>query len=164
MSGASTKTYKTACSSPAVSPCQTPSARQSRAMPSPSPLRPHENTARSQPVFRDVRREGSDGLGIARLPDVVVDVQELDTPDTEQPRAVRVPCPVRERVVFSMDGDPLPAALSRREPEHRPKTHIRDGMQPHGSMREPPVQVHRRRDDGHLSERQGDEQNDPNLM
>jgi len=45
----------------------------------------------------------------------------LDPPEAEQLWAVGITFAVGERVVFAMDGDPLLPALSRRQPEHRPK-------------------------------------------
>jgi hypothetical protein len=66
--------------------------------------------------------------------------------------------------MFTMDGDPLPAVLPCRKPKLRPKTHIRDRVEPQGAMGEPPVQVDGRRDGSELGERQGNERNDPNVM
>jgi hypothetical protein len=74
----------------------------------------------------------------------------LDAPDTEQARAVGITVPVRERVMLAMDGHPLLAALSGGEPEHRPKYDVGEGVHYQRPMREGPMEVNRRRDDGDL--------------
>jgi hypothetical protein len=70
---------------------------------------------------------------------------------------------VRERVMFSMDGNPLLAALSGREPEHRPKHDVRDGVHYERPMCEGPMQVDRRRKNGDLGHLHRDKGRDPDL-
>jgi hypothetical protein len=77
---------------------------------------------------------------------------------------MRVARSIRECVVLPMDRDPLPPALSRRDPEHRPKAHVHGGMQPDGAVCETPVEIDRRGDDSDLGKGQSDEWGDPDIM
>ena len=70
---------------------------------------------------------------------------------------------VGECVVFAMDGDPLLAALSRRQPEHRPKEQGRGRVHGQRPMRERAVQVDGRRDDRDLGQRNGDDRDAPDV-
>jgi hypothetical protein len=72
---------------------------------------------------------------------------------------MRVARTVREGVVLAVYGDPLLATLTRGQPEQHPKEHVRDRMDHERPMREPSMQVDRRRDDSELRERDGDERN-----
>ena len=71
--------------------------------------------------------------------------------------------PVGEGVMLPLDGDPLLAALTRRQSEHRPKEHIRDRVHGQRPMRTGPVQVDGRRDDGELGQRKGNKGGDPDV-
>ena len=77
---------------------------------------------------------------------------------------MRVARPIRERVVLAMNGDPLPPALSRRDPEHRAEARVQGGMQPDRAVGEAPVEIDRRGDDGDLGKRQSNEGGDPDIM
>jgi len=76
---------------------------------------------------------------------------------------VGITFPVGEGVMLSMDGDPLLTTLSRRQPQHRAKKHIRDRVHGQRSMRQGPVQVDGRREYGELGQRNGDEGGDPDV-
>jgi hypothetical protein len=77
---------------------------------------------------------------------------------------MRVARSIRERVVLPMDCNPLPPALSRREPEHRPEAYVHGGMHPDRAVCEAPVEIDRRGDDGDLGKGQSDERGDPDIM
>ena len=64
-----------------------------------------------EPVGPKIRREGLQRFRVARLAHVVRDVEELDAPEAEQARAVRVALAIGEGVVLAMDGHPLLPAL-----------------------------------------------------
>jgi hypothetical protein len=57
---------------------------------------------------------------------------------------------IRVGVMFAMNGHPLLAAQSGREPEHRPKHHIRKRVHRQRPMGQGPVQVDRGRDNRDL--------------
>jgi hypothetical protein len=77
---------------------------------------------------------------------------------------MRVARPIRERVVLAMDGDPLPPALSRRDPEHRSEAHVQGGMHQDRAVCEAPVEIDRRGDDGDLGQRQSNEGGKPDIV
>src|SRR5213076_905677 len=81
-----------------------------------------------EPVFSYVGREFSHGLRVARLARVVIGVQELHTPEAEEPGAVRIALAVRERVVLAMHRNPLLSALPGRDPEDEAERDVGDRM------------------------------------
>jgi hypothetical protein len=66
--------------------------------------------------------------------------------------------------MLSMDRDPLLAALSRRQPEHGPKQHIRDRVDDQRAVREGAVQVDGRGDDRDLGQRDRDQGSHPEVQ
>ena len=69
---------------------------------------------------------------------------------------MRVTLAVRERMVLTMDRDPLLARLSRRQPEDRPEKDVGGGVNLERSMRQASMQIDRRRKDGDFGQRDGD--------
>ena len=147
----------------AARPVQSPKRLHSTAVPSPTPIQPWENTARSS------QSSGMSGANVAkvdgfpRLAGVVVDVEDLHAPEAEQPRAVRVALSIGEGVVLAVDRHPLPAALPRGEPQEHPEQEIGGGMEGERSMGETAVQIDRRRDDRGLGEGERDEEYETGL-
>ena len=76
---------------------------------------------------------------------------------------MRVALPVRERVMLPVDGDPLLAALSRRQPEHGAKDDIRNRVHDERPVRESPVQVDGGGDDRDLGQRDRDNGSRPDV-
>ena len=113
-----------------------------------------------EPIVLDVRRELPERLGVPGFPGVVVGVEDLEPPEAEQARAVRVALLVRERMVLSVNRHPLSTVLPGGQPEDRTEDDVRDGVDRERPVRERPVQVHRRREDGGLREPDGDQQRD----
>jgi len=129
-------------------PAQSPMSRQSRL----SPI---------EPVRSEIRSERLQRVGVSGLPHVVGDVEELDAPEAEQARAVRVSRTIGEGVVLAMNRHPLLPRLSGRQPQGDPEGQVGDRVQMEGPVRQCPVQVDRRRDDGDLGQRDGDARHDP---
>ena len=75
-------------------------------------------------------------------------------------RAVRVALPVGERVMLPMNRHPLATALPGGQPEDRAEADVCDGVDRERSVREGPMQVDRRHEDGGLRESNGDQQRD----
>src|SRR4030095_7816888 len=100
-------------------------------------------------------------LRVARLAHVVGDVEELDAPEPEQPRAVRVTLAVGERVVLAMHRHPLLPALPRGDPQRDAEGDVRHGVDSQRPVGQCAMQVDGRRNDGHLGDRDADEQHRP---
>ena len=119
-----------------------------------------EETAREEDAIETVRREIGrvlgDGGAVPARRDVVVDVEELDLPEAEQARTVRIAFAVRERMVLTVDRHPFLPRLSRRQPQDRAECDARDGMDGEGPVRERPVQIDRGQEDRGLSQRDCD--------
>lgn len=130
-------------------------------MPSARPTTPVREQRTIISVFGDVRGKLLDRLRISCFPHVVVHVPERPAPEAEQPRAVGIGGAVGERVMLAMDGDPFLAALARRQPEHRPKEHVRARARRQRAVRKGAVQVDGRRDDRGLGQCDGDDRDDP---
>ena len=80
-------------------------------------------------ILGQIRGERGEGVRVPALPGVVIDVEELDAPEAEQPRAVRVSLAVGEGVVLAMNGDPLLSALSGGQPQNGAKDDVGDRVE-----------------------------------
>src|SRR4030095_12755423 len=65
-----------------------------------------------EPIRPEVRGKHLEGLLVARLAHVVGDVEQLDTPEAQEPGAVWVTLAVCEGMVLAMNGDPFPPGLT----------------------------------------------------
>src|SRR5207249_8419905 len=98
----------------------------------------------AEPVFLDVRRERLERLRVLGFAGVVIGVEELEPPEAEQARAVRVALPVGERVMLPMNRHPLATALPGGQPEDRAEADVCDGVDGELSVSEGPLTVDRR--------------------
>ena len=119
-------------------------------MPTTPPSVPLLKSARSQMSSRMSLAQRVEGLGIAGLTHVVVDVPELDLPEAVHQRAVRILLGVGEGVVLAVDRHPFAPVLAGGEPEHEPEPPVGERVQPERAVGEATMQIHRRRDDGGL--------------
>ena len=129
-------------------PGQTPSARQSAPVPAASPV---------QPILGQVGRETAQRVGLLGLTRVVVDVEELDAPEAEQLRAVRITLAVGERVVLAVHRHPFLSALARGEPQEHATEQLSGRMEYERPMRQSSMEVNRGDQHGHLGQDDGNE-------
>src|SRR5262245_24309136 len=115
-------------------------------------------------ILGQIRRERGNRVRVPALPDVVVDIEELNVPEAEQPGAMGIALAVRKGVVLAVHGHPLLPALAGGEPQNDAKDDLNHRVQAQGAVRECPMQVDRRGEDGDLGQRHRHDENRPHSV
>ena len=110
----------------------------------------HAEDVAIPPAVFDVARIVLDDFGIVSRADVVKDVAELNAPESLEPRAVRIAFLIGERVMLSMDRDPLSRMQAARQPQRELEDEHERGMKIESLMRCRAMKVDRRAKHRHL--------------
>ncbi len=108
---------------------------------------------RVPPAFHDALAVAFEFTALFQQPrfaHVVVDVPELDFPESLEERTVRIALFVRERVVFAMHCNPLLGTLTGSEPDHELEEPLHCRLESERHMRSAPVEIDGRRDTSNL--------------